>query len=426
MSLTESAIAQLRTEFPALQAMVGGRPPVFLDGPGGTQVHATVIAAIQRYLLEANSNAGGAFEHSRRTDATAQAARQGMSDLLNASRPEEVVFGPNMTTLTFQLSRAIGRTMSPGDEIVVTRLDHDANVAPWRALAELGVIVREADFRPEDCTLDMDSLEAAITPRTRLVAVGYASNAVGTINDVQRAVELAHRVGAWVFVDAVHYVPHAPIDVQALGCDWLACSGYKFFGPHMGALYGRYALLEALPAYKVRPAHDEPPHKFETGTLSFEALAGIEAAVDYLASVGRRFGAEYRGTVAGFGGRRLDLRAGMAAIRAYEMGLCHHLVDGLRRIQGLRIYGITDPDRFGQRVPTVSFTLEGGSPGEVARRLGEAGIYVWDGNFYALSVTQRLGLEELGGLVRVGPVHYNTAAEIDRLLTTLEEMRFSG
>jgi cysteine desulfurase family protein (TIGR01976 family) len=331
-----------------------------------------------------------------------------------------------MTTLTFQLSRAIGRTIGPGDEIVVTRLDHDANIAPWRVLEERGAIVREADFRPEDCTLDMDSLAEAITPRTRLVAIGYASNAVGTINDVQRAVELAHRADACVFVDAVHYVPHAPIDVQSLGCDWLACSTYKFFGPHMGALYGRYALLEALPAYKVRPAHDEPPHKLETGTLSFEALAGVEAAVDYLASVGRRYGAEYRGTFPGFGGRPLEVRAGMAAIRAYETGLCHHLVDGLRRIPGLQIYGITDPDRFGQRVPTVSFTLEGRSPEEVAQRLGEAGIYVWDGNFYALSVTERLGLEGRGGLVRVGPVHYNTLAEIDRLLRTLEEMRLSG
>jgi len=425
MSLTESAVAQLRTEFPALHARDGVNPPVFLDGPGGTQVHASVIAAIEHYLVEANCNAGGAFERSRRTDATAQAARQAMADLLNASRPEEIVFGPNMTTLTFQLSRAIGRTINPGDEIVVTRLDHDANIAPWRALAEHGAAVREADFRPEDCTLDMVSLEAAITPRTRLVAIGYASNAVGTINDVQSAVELAHRAGARVFVDAVHYVPHSAVDVQTLGCDWLVCSTYKFFGPHMGALYGRYALLEALPAYKVRPAHDEPPHKLETGTLNFEALAGVEAAVDYLASVGRRFGAEYREIFPGFGGRPLELRAGMAAIRAYEMGLCHHLVDGLRRIPGLQIYGITDREQFGRRVPTVSFTLEGVSPREVARRLGEAGIYVWDGNFYALSVTERLGLENRGGLVRVGPVHYNTLAEVDRLLTTLEEMRLT-
>jgi selenocysteine lyase/cysteine desulfurase len=220
----------------------------------------------------------------------------------------------------------------------------------------------------------------------------------------------------------VHYAPHGPIDVQALGCDWLACSAYKFFGPHMGALYGRYDLMEALPAYKVRPAHDQPPHKFETGTLGFEALAGVTAAVDYLASVGRRFGCEYRAGLAGFAGRRLDLKAGLAAIRAYERDVCHQLIDGLQRIAGLRIYGITEAARFGQRVPTVSFTLKGVPPREIAQRLGEAGIYVWDGNFYALSVTERLGLEEEGGLVRVGPVHYNTAAEIGRLLEVLAEL----
>ena len=421
MAIDSRAVLELRGEFPALQCMVDGRSPVFFDGPGGTQVHASVIDAIQRYLLEANSNAGGAFEHSRRTDATALAARQAVADLLNASRPEEIAFGPNMTTLTFQLSRAIGRIIRPGDEIVVTRLDHDANIAPWRALEERGAVIREVDFRPDDCTLDMSSLEKAITPRTRLVAMGYASNAVGTINDVRRAVELAHMVGAWVFVDAVHYAPHAPIDVQALGCDWLVCSAYKFFGPHAGALYGRYALLETLPAYKVRPAHDEPPYRLETGTLCFEALAGVGAAVDYLASVGRRFGHECLASV-GLSGRRQELQAGMAAIRAYETDLCRHLIDGLGQMRGLRMYGVTDPARSDWRVPTVSFTLEGVPPHEIARRLGQEGIYVWDGNFYALAVTERLGLEGRGGLVRVGLVHYSTTAEIDRLLEALQQM----
>ena len=422
MALIESTVAQLRTEFPALQTAALGGPPVFLDGPGGTQVHTSVIDAMRRYLVEANSNAGGSFEHSRRTDATALAARCAMADLLNAARPEEIVFGPNMTTLTFQLSRAIGRMLAPGDEIVVTRLDHDANIAPWVALEERGANIRHVDFSPEDCTLDMASLEAAIRPRTRLVAIGYASNAVGTINDVRRAVELAHAAGAWVFVDAVHLAPHGPIDVQALGCDWLVCSAYKFFGPHLGALYGRYDLLASLPAYKVRPAHDEPPHKLETGTLNFEALAGVTATVDYLASVGRRFGAGFRAGFGGFDGRRLDLKAGLAAIRAYEQSLCWHLIAGLQRIPGLRMYGITDPARLSQRVPTVSFTLEGASPHEVALRLGEAGVYVWDGNFYALSVTERLGLEERGGLVRVGLVHYNTVADVDRLLGVLADL----
>jgi cysteine desulfurase family protein (TIGR01976 family) len=406
-----------------LQATVQHRPCVFFDGPGGTQVHSSVIDAMRRYFVQANSNSGGAFEHSRRTDETALGARRAMADLLRAARPEEIVFGPNMTTLTFQLSRAIGRTLQPGDEIVVTRLDHDANIAPWRALEERGAVIREVDFYPEDCTLDRASLEEAITPRTRLVAIGLASNAVGTVNDVRHAADVAHQVGAWVFADAVHYAPHGLIDVQALGCDWLACSAYKFFGPHEGVLYGRYELLAGLPAYKVRPAHDEPPHKLETGTLSFEALAGVTAAVDYLASVGVRFGQDVTAGTRGFGCRRSELQAAFTAIRDYEQGLCRRLIEGLLQVRGVRIYGITNLERLGQRVPTVSFTLEGVSSHEVAQRLGEAGIYVWDGNFYAPAVTERLGLERVGGLVRVGLVHYNTAGEVDRLLEALSGLR---
>jgi cysteine desulfurase family protein (TIGR01976 family) len=393
-----------------------------MDGPGGTQVHGSVIEAMSDYLVEANSNFHGAFLFSRRTDETIDKARQALADFLNASRPEEIVFGPNMTSLTFTLSRAIGRTLSPGDEVVVTHLDHDANVAPWMFLQERGVIVRQVDIDARDCTLDMESLESAITPRTKLVALGYASNAVGSINDVARAVELAHQSGAWVYVDAVHYAPHGSIDVQALGCDFLVCSVYKFFGPHQGALYGRYDLLASLPAYKVRPAWDEPPHKFETGTQSFEAMAGSTAAVEYLASVGRRYGAEYAARYPGFTGRRLDLKAGMAAIRAYEAELCQRLLSGLGDIPGLRIYGITDPARLEQRVPTISFRLEGLAPQEIAERLAEANIFAWDGNFYALSVTEQLGLESQGGLLRVGLAHYNTAEEVDTLLGVLADM----
>jgi cysteine desulfurase family protein (TIGR01976 family) len=422
MALTDAAITELRMEFPALQQRAGGRPLVFMDGPGGTQVHGSVLEAMRRYFTEANSNAGGEFLYSQRTGETETAARKALADLLNASRPEEIVFGPNMTSLTFNLSRAIGRTLSPGDEIVVTRLDHDANIAPWRALEERGVVIRHADFDPTDCTLDMESLEKAITARTKLVALGYASNAVGTINDVARAASLAHAVGAWLYVDAVHYAPHGPIDVQALDCDFLVCSVYKFFGPHIGALYGRHDLLEALPAYKVRPAHDEPPHKFETGTLSFEAMAGATAAVDYLASLGRRYGAELAARYLRFEGRRLDLKTGMAAIRAYETGLCQRLLTGMQEIPGLQIYGITATMRMDQRVPTLSFTLEGTSPQEIARRLNEANIFAWDGNFYALAVTERLGLESRGGLLRVGLVHYNTAQEVDLLLEVLADM----
>jgi cysteine desulfurase family protein (TIGR01976 family) len=422
MSLHERAISERRAECPALEQMAGGRPLVFFDGPGGTQVHGSVIEAMSRYLTEANSNFHGAFLFSRRTDETVAAARQALADLFNAPGPDEIVFGPNMTSLTFNLSRAIGRTLASGDEIVVTRLDHDANIAPWLALQERGVIIRHADFNPSDCTLDMTSLEMAINPRTKVVALGYASNAVGTINEVRHAAELAHTVGAWVYVDAVHYAPHGPVDVQALDCDFLVCSAYKFFGPHLGVLYGRYGLLESLPAYKVRPADDAPPHKFETGTQSFEALAGVTAAVDYLTSVGRRFGGEFASGFPGFEGRRRDLKTAMSAIQTYERGLCQRLVTGLGAIPGLRIYGITDPPRFDRRVPTVSFTMDGLTPREIAQRLNQANIFVWDGNFYALAVTKRLGLERRGGLLRVGLAHYNTAEEVETLLGVLEDM----
>jgi len=337
MALTDVAVSELRGEFPALQQKAGGRLLTFMDGPGGTQVHGSVIEAMARYLTEANSNANGVFLFSQRTDETVVSARRAMADLLNASRPEEIVFGPNMTSLTFNLSRAIGRTLDPGDEIVVTRLDHDANIAPWLALEEQGIVVRHADFDPGDCTLDMSSLEAAITPRTKLVALGYASNAVGTINNVARAVELAHAVGAWIFVDAVHYAPHGPIDVQAIDCDFLVCSAYKFFGSHVGVLYGRYDLLDQLRAYKVRPADDVPPHKFETGTKNHEGLAGTTAAVNYLADLGAEFGAPFAEQYPEFEGRRLHLKTAMAAIRAYERPLAEQLVSGLASIPGVTV-----------------------------------------------------------------------------------------
>ncbi len=422
MPLDAQAVAEIRTEFPALQQTAGGKPLVFLDGPGGTQVHGSVIEAMRHAFTHATSNLGGAFLHSRRADEIVGAARAAMADLLNAAQAEEIVFGPNMTSLTFQVSRAVGRTLAPGDEIVVTRLDHDANIAPWQALEETGAIVRRVDFRPGDCTLDMSGLEEAINPRTKVLALGYASNAVGTINPVQHAVELAHAVGALVYVDAVHYVPHALVDVQALGCDMLVCSAYKFYGPHVGVLYGKYDLLSALPAYKVRPAGDQPPDKFETGTQSFEALAGVTAAVEYMASLGRRFGDSSGSGAAGTSGRRLELKEAMAAIRAHEMELCRQLVTGLREIPGLEIHGITDLGRFAERVPTVSFTMEGTSPAEIAARLAQANVYVWDGNFYAVSVTERLGLEERGGLLRVGLAHYTTSQEVDTLLGLLADL----
>jgi cysteine desulfurase family protein (TIGR01976 family) len=395
---------------------------MFLDGPGGTQVHGSVIEAMSRYFIEANSNVHGGFLYSDRTDETVLDARQAMADFVNAPAPNEIVFGPNMTTLTFNISRAIGSTLSPGDEIVVTHLDHDGNIGPWLALQEQGAVIRWVDIDPADCTLVPASLEEAITPRTKVVAMGYASNATGTINDVRRAADLAHAVGAWLYVDSVHYAPHGPIDVQALDCDFLVCSAYKFFGPHQGILYGRYELLDQLPAYKVRPASDLPPHKFETGTGNFEAMAGTTAAVEYLASVGERFGPEFADQFPGFDGRRRDLKAGMAAIREYEAGLCQRMLAGMQAIDGLRIFGITDPERLHHRVPTVSFTMQGLTPLEISQRLADANVFAWEGNFYALAVTQRLGLEDHGGLLRVGLVHYSTAEEVDALLGLLDDM----
>ncbi len=417
-------ISSLRAEFPALaETDPAGRPYVYFDGPGGTQVPRAVIAAMEEYLVRANSNVHGAFLTSRRTDETIARAREAVADFLNAPSPDEVIFGPNMTTLTFHLSRALERELAPGDEVVVTRLDHDANVAPWLRLAERGVVVRWADIHPETCTLDLDGLRGLLNERTHLVAVGYASNGVGTINDVARITRWSHDVGAWVYVDAVHYAPHGPIDVQAVGCDFLVCSAYKFFGPHLGVLWGRRELLERLQPDKVRPAPDVVPDRFETGTQNHEGLAGLAAAVEYLAGVGERFGEPFVGWYAAFEGRRLHLKAGMAAIQAYERELGWRLIRGLQSIPGLRIWGITDPALADWRVPTVSFTMDRLAPQEVARRLGEEGIFVWDGNFYALGLTRRLGLEEKGGLVRVGLVHYNTAEEVDRFLEAVERLR---
>ena len=409
----------VRAHFPALSA-----PTVYFDNPGGTQVAQDVILRMEHYLHFTNANHGGAFQSSRKSDSVVAEARQALADFLHAARPEEIVFGPNMTTLTLSISRSLGRALQPGDEIVVTRLDHDANIAPWLLVAEdRGCTVRSVDFHEEDCTLDMEDLARQINERTKIVAVGYASNAVGTINDVRRAVELAHAVGAVCFVDAVQYAPHRPIDVQALDCDFLACSTYKFFGPHLGILYGKYDLLDRLTAYKVRPAGNLPPDKFETGTQSFEAIAGALGALEYLEWVGTTFGTvDAESMVERYSGRALALKQAMSAITAYELELNHSLLETLTAIPGLHIHGITSPRALEQRVPTFSFTLDGWTPPRIAAALAESQINVWDGNFYALSVTQRLGVEDNGGLLRVGLVHYNTQEEIEKLGETLRRI----
>lgn len=405
-------LAQIRSQFPALQ-----RPDIFLDNPGGTQVAQPVLERMNAYLVEHNANHGGAFTTSRASDAILDEAHSAVADLFNAIRPEEIVFGNNMTSLTFTLSRSLARTWQPGEEIVVTRLDHDANITPWvMAAEERGVTVRWVDFHPEDGTLNLESYEKALAGEPRLVALGYASNALGTINPVEKMTSLAHDAGALVYIDAVQYAPHGAIDVQALDCDFLVASSYKFFGPHAGALYGKYELLDELTAYKVRPAPSDPPGKFETGTQNHEGIAGMLGAVDYLEWVGKTFGAQYHEKYAEqFVGRRLHLKQAMAAIRAYEFELSRAVLDVLEETPGVTLYGLRDQRRLEERVPTFSFIVKGKPPRLVAASLGEAGIFVWDGNYYALAVTERLGLEGLGGMVRVGPVHYNTVEEIESL-----------
>jgi cysteine desulfurase family protein (TIGR01976 family) len=408
----------VRAQFPSLKQTINGHPATFLDAPAGTQVPQRMIDAVRGYFEQSNANTCGAFETSRRTDAMIAAARAAMADFFTCTA-EEVFFGPNMTTATFALARGIGRDLQAGDEIVVTTLDHDANVAPWRALEERGVVVRQVDIREADCTLDMDDLRRKITPRTRLVAVGYASNAVGTINPVAEAVRLAHDAGALAFIDAVHYAPHGPIDVRALDCDFLACSPYKFFGPHMGCIYGKRELLLRFRPYRVRPVPETLPDRWETGTQIHEGLAGVIAAIDYLADLGRHQDASPEST------RRAALASAYRAIRQHEMALAERMIRGLREIPSLRFYGISDPARFDERVPTVGVRLVNHTPLECARFLGDRGIFTWDGNYYALNLTERLGVEKEGGLLRIGLVHYNTAEEVDRLLGALHELAAS-
>lgn len=412
-------INRIRNQFPALH-----RPAIFFDNPGGTQIAQPSLDRIVRYLSECNANHDGAFATSRLSDALLHEAHLAMADMLNAARPEEIVFGANMTTLTLHISRSISRTWKPGDKIVVTNLDHDANITPWTLAADdHGVQVLRVDFHPEDGTLDLDSLQQAMEARPRLLAVGYASNALGTINPLETIISIAHDAGVLVFVDAVQYAPHGPIDVQALDCDFLVCSAYKFFGPHAGILYGKYELLESLFPYKVRPASGEPPGKFETGTQNHEGLAGVLGAVEYLDWVGQSFGeALPQGSPWKFQGRRLHLKQAMLAIQSHEHQISRLMLDVLEETPGMTIYGLRDPERVAERVPTFAFRLKGMHPRKVAEALDNHDIYVWDGNYYAVSVTERLGLEESGGMVRVGPVHYNTLEEVRRFGEALAQI----
>jgi cysteine desulfurase family protein (TIGR01976 family) len=405
--------AWVRAQFASLQLKVNGHPAAFLDGPAGTQVPKQVMDAVQNYFLGSNANTCGAFLTSQRNDAMIASARTAMADFFHCEK-DEVIFGQNMTTITFALARAIGRELKPGDEIVVTTLDHDANVSPWRALEEKGAVIRQVDIREADCTLDLDDLKRKITAKTKLVAVGYASNAVGTINPVAEITKLAHEAGALMFIDAVHYAPHGPIDVRALDCDFLVCSPYKFFGPHMGTLYGKREQLLRFKPYKVRPATDLLPDRWETGTQVQELIAGIEAAVNYLAELGRRHEPSASD-------RRSALLASYRATMQHERNLVTRLIEGLLQIPGLKFFGITDPKRFGERCSTISVRIGNHNPTAIAKFLGDRGIFTWDGNYYALNLTERLGVEQHGGLLRIGLVHYNTMEEVERLLAALRE-----
>ena len=382
-------VSALRAGFPSLSA-----DRVYLDNPGGTQVHQTAIDAMTGYLQESNANLGGPFATSVASDRMLADARGDLAALLGAS-PGEIAFGANMTTLTMHAARTLCRDLGPGDEVLLTGLDHDANIAPWLlAAADRGVTVQQAGIDLETCLIDVDDFAGKLSDRTRVAAFGWASNGAGTVNDAARLVELTRAAGALSYVDAVHYAPHGAIDVAALGCDFLVCSAYKFFGPHVGVLFGRRELLERHRPYKVRPASDLPPGSWETGTVNLEGIAGAAAAARYLTGLG------------------------MDAVQATEQALTVQLLDGLDGIPGVTVYGTRD---LARRVPTVVFTVAGRTPAEVSGALAERDIFVWDGNYYAMELMQRLGLDEHGGAVRVGAVHYNTAVEIDRFLEAVAD-----
>ncbi len=410
-------LAWVRERFPALGRTLDGRPVVFADAPGGTQVPDTVIEAMGSYLRTSNANAHGAFATSQETDLLIDDAHRAAADLLGADA-DEVVFGPNATTLLFAVSHSIARNLRPGDEVVVTLLDHDANIRPWTMVAEdAGADVRWVDVRDEDVTLDPDSFDAALSERTKVVAASLASNAVGTMTDVaELARRVRERTPAIVVIDAVHAAQHGTIDVRALGADLLVCSPYKIFGPHLGILFGRRELLTSLRPYKVRPASDELPHRWETGTQNHEAYAGFVASVDYLADIGAGVGRSVTGR------RGAVANAFEHAIRPHEAQLSRRFLEGLRSLPKVRLYGIADETRIDQRTPTFAIRVGDRHPLETAKILGERGIFVWDGHYYALELMERLGLQEGGGAVRIGFCHYNTVTEVDRVLEELASL----
>ncbi len=413
-------VDEIREQFPALKRQMHGQPVAFLDGPAGSQVPQRVADAVSTYLLSTNANRGGGFATANESDEILDNAHCVLADFVGTNDPHEVCFGANMTTLTFQVSRALSQQWSAGDEIIVCRGDHDANFTPWALAArDAGVVVKYINLNPDDFTLDLESLQSALTNRTQLVAVGLAGNATGTINPVQKIAQLAHGVGALVYVDAVHFAPHGRINVSQLDCDFLVCSPYKFFGPHIGVLWGRRSLLESIQPYKLRPASNELPGRWMTGTQCHEGICGAAEAVEYIASLAN---AADNSTVSSRSAR-LDLA--FQQISTYEQTLSVRLLTGLQSIPGLSIHGIGNVSRVKERVPTVSFTLDSMSPQDIGARLAAAGMFVWAGNHYAQPFTEAAGLEP-NGTVRVGALHYTTAEEIDRVINAVKCLAEEG
>jgi cysteine desulfurase family protein (TIGR01976 family) len=404
----------VRAQFPALQRTINGFPVAYLDGPGGTQVPQQVLNAVQDYLVNHNCNIHGMFPTSEETDAIIEGSRSAMADFLGCDR-DEVSFGANMTTLTILLAQGIARTLEPGDEVLITELDHEGDRGPWQLLADRGIVVREAPVDLATCTIDWDGWQALLSEKTKLVAMGYASNATGTVNNVKRAAAAAHAVGALLFVDAVHFALHGSIDVRDIGCDFLACSAYKFFGPHIGCLYVRRDASDRVDPLKLRAQEDHAPYRFETGTLNHEGIAGAGEAVEFIADLGRH----HADDPVAVAGRRAAVVAGMYAIETYEQPLAARLIEGLDALTGVRIYG---PPAGHPRTSTVSFTIAGIKAPDVARALGAKGLFVWDGDFFATRLVERLDLVDRGGLVRVGLAPYNTAGEVERVISAVAEL----
>jgi len=417
-------LSPLRKNFPALNIEVNGRKRIYFDGAGGTQLPQSVINAMVNYMIYDNGNYGGYFDTSIETDKMLIEVRESIADFINAPIWKEVLIGPNMTTLTFSLVWAYSKEIKSGDEILISRMGHGGNIDAWKSLEHYGAVVKYLEINKEDCTLDYEMASRLISPKTKLIAIGLASNATGTINDVKKLSKMAHDVGAVIFVDAVHFAPHLPIDVIDLDADFITCSAYKFFGPHVGFLWGKMEHLEKINPYRPWPEYSDVPSKYVLGTPNMEGIAGVIAAIEYIAEIGVNFGRKFKKNYKGFTGRRLELKKAMSAIGEYELNLGIRLNRELRSIEGLRVYGITDESRFNWRCPTFSFTLEGYTSADICKKMNREGIFVWNGEegFGALELVKYLNLLEKGGLLRISIEHYNTIEEIDRFLEVLNTL----